>query len=80
MRDLESRWWTPWREVDGVEVLHVDLSPDAEREAFAFGLLDDQEKARWRRFVVERAKRQFALAAGRFASSSAKGWAVPTAP
>ena len=47
-----------------MDVLHVDLSPDAEREAFAFELLDDEEKARWRRFVVERAKRQFSLCRG----------------
>ena len=60
----ENEWWTPWREIDGADVLHVDLSPDPEREAFAFSLLDDEEKARWRRFVVERAKRQFALCRG----------------
>ena len=57
-------WWSPWRKIDGAVVLHVDLSPDAEREAFAFDLLDDEEKARWRRFVVERAKRQFSLCRG----------------
>ena len=60
----ENKWWTPWREVDGVTIFHIDLSPDAEREAFAFELLDDDEKARWRRFVVERAKRQFSLCRG----------------
>ena len=60
----ENEWWTPWREIDGADVLHVDLSPDAEREAFAFELLDEEEKARWRRFVVERAKRQFSLCRG----------------
>lgn len=57
----ENEWWTPWCEIDGAEVLHVDIAPDPEREAFAFDLLDDEEKARWRRFVVERPKRQFAL-------------------
>ena len=60
----ENEWWSPWREVDDVDVLHIDLSPEAEREAFAFELLDDEEKARWRRFVVERAKRQFSLCRG----------------
>ena len=60
----ENKWWSPWREVDGVGVLHIDLTPDAEREAFAFDLLDDEEKARWRRFVVDRAKRQFSLCRG----------------
>ena len=60
----EQKWWSPWREVDGVDVLHIDLSPDAECEAFAFELLDDEEKARRRRFVVERAKRRFSLCRG----------------
>ena len=60
----ENEWWSPWREIEFVDVLHVDLSPDAEREAVAFDLLDDEEKARWRRFVVERAKRQFSLCRG----------------
>ena len=60
----ENEWWTPWREIDGADVLHVDLAPDPEREAFAFGLLDDEEKARWRRFVVEHARRQFSLCRG----------------
>ena len=64
MNAQEPCWWTPWREVDGADVLHVDLTPDPEREAFAFALLDDEEKARWRRFVVERAKRQFSLCRG----------------
>ena len=64
MSSSENEWWTPWREIDGTDVLHVDLAPDPEREAFAFSLLDDDEKARWRRFVVERAKRQFSLCRG----------------
>ena len=61
MRSTDPAWRTPWREIDDVIVLHVDLTPDADCEAFAFGLLDDEEKARWRRFVVERPKRQFSL-------------------
>ncbi len=60
----ENEWWTPWREIEGAELIHVDLRPDPEREAFAFSLLDDEEKARLRRFVVERAKRQFVLCRG----------------
>ena len=63
-RRAAAQWWTPWREIDGADVLHVDLAPDPEREAFAFGLLDEEEKARWRRFAVERPKRQFSLCRG----------------
>ena len=42
-------------------ILHVDLSPDTEREARALRLLDDEERARSRRFLSARAKREFAL-------------------
>ena len=54
-------WWTPWRVAEGATILHVDLTPDADREARAFALLDDAEKARWRRFAAVRARREFAL-------------------
>ena len=35
--------------------------PDAEREARAFDLLDDEERARWHRFLAVGARRQFVL-------------------
>ena len=54
-------WWSPWREVDGATILHVDLTSDAERETYALSLLDDEEGTRWRRFLSERARREFAL-------------------
>ena len=61
MTMMRARWWSPWREVDGAIILHVDLTPDAEREARAFDLLDDEERARWRRFLAVGARRQFVL-------------------
>ena len=61
MAATNSRWWRPWREAGGATVLHVDLTPDADREACAYALLDDEEKTRWRRFLAERARREFAL-------------------
>ena len=54
-------WWSPWREVDGASILYVDLASGAEREARALSLLDDEETTRWRRFLSERARREFAL-------------------
>ena len=54
-------WWSPWREVDGATILHVDLTPDVEREVYALSLLDDEEAKRWGRFLSERARREFAL-------------------
>lgn len=56
-----SRWWSPWRDAEGALILHVDLYPDSGREERALALLDDAERRRWERFVVKRARRQFAL-------------------
>ena len=54
-------WWSPWHEGEGALVLHVDLSPDEDREKQALSLLDDDEKRRWDRFVVKGAGRRFSL-------------------
>ena len=61
MSAVDGQWWARWREVDGATLLHVDLAPEGEREARAFALLDDEEKARWQRFLAARARREFAL-------------------
>ena len=57
----DNRWWNLWRKIDETSVLHVDLAPNADREASALALLDDDEKKRWRRFLPECTRRQFAL-------------------
>ena len=57
----EDRWWRLWQETEGVTILHVDLTPCAEREARAFALLDGAETRRAQRFVVEPPRRRFAL-------------------
>ena len=57
----EDSWWRPWRETEGVTILHVDLTPNPAREARAFALLDAEETRRARRFVVEPPRRRFAL-------------------
>ncbi len=54
-------WWVRWREAEGATILHVDLTPDAEREACAVALLDGAERSRRRRFLAARARREFAL-------------------
>ena len=61
MTPMENPWWSPWREVDGVIVIHVDLAPNTGREARAVSLLDDSEKARSSRFRSVRARREFVL-------------------
>ncbi len=54
-------WWSPWHEGEGRLILHVDLGPDPDREERAFSLLDEPERARWKRFVVAGARRRYAL-------------------
>ena len=54
-------WWSPWREDGGSLILHVDLRPDPGREERAFAMLDEDEQARWNRFLVKGARRRFAL-------------------
>ena len=54
-------WWETWHESGDSRILHVDLRPDREREERAFAILDDHERARWKRFVVDGAQRQYAL-------------------
>ena len=61
MTDGGDSWWSPWHEAEGSLILHVDLRPHDDREARALALLDDEEQARWDRFVVQRARRQFSL-------------------
>lgn len=61
MTENRNPWCSPWREVEGTIVLHVDLTPDAGREAEAVSLLDDFEMERWRGFLSVRARREFAL-------------------
>ncbi|MCY4343436.1 MAG: 4'-phosphopantetheinyl transferase superfamily protein [Gammaproteobacteria bacterium] len=57
----KDRWWRLWQETAGATILHVDLTPCAEREARAFDLLDAREARRAQRFVVEPPRRRFAL-------------------
>ena len=56
-----EQWWSPFRVVGDVTVVHVDLAPDSVREEAAFDWLDLNERDRWRQFLVDRPRRQFAL-------------------
>ena len=48
-------------EIEDKLVLHVDLSPRQGAEECALPWLDESERARWRRFRIDRPKREFAL-------------------
>ena len=53
-------WWSHLAGGAGVDVFHVDLSPDAAREAEAFACLDRDERSTWEKGVPA-VRRRFAL-------------------
>ncbi len=53
-------WWSRYTGRDGIEVFHVDLAPDAAREAEALAWLDRDERSTWERGVPE-VRRRFSL-------------------
>ena len=55
----DVQWWRPHASCAGVEILHVDLSPNESHDQAALAWLDCTEYQRWQRFRVERARRQF---------------------
>ena len=57
----DERWWGPWYETGDVRILHVDLRADPNHERLALAVLDNEEQARWDRFLVRDARRQYAL-------------------
>ena len=54
-------WWRPFKLVGAATVIHVDLKPDAAREAVALDWLDEPERSRWRRFQFAGPRRRFGL-------------------
>ncbi len=56
-----DRWWSPWCSVDDTTILHVDLALSPEREEQAVTLLDEAERARWKRSRSRQARHAFAL-------------------
>ena len=56
-----DRWWGPFRQVGGVRIVHVDLTPHEAREAAALARLDGAERVRRDRFQNARARRHFVL-------------------
>ena len=57
----DAKWWRPYRTVGRVNVFHVDLRPNAVREAEALARLSDDERDRGRRFLHPGPRRRFAL-------------------
>ena len=56
-----DRWWSPWCSVGDTTILHVDLARSPDREEQAVTVLDEAERARWKRALSRRARYAFAL-------------------
>ena len=56
-----ERWWSPYRDCGSVQVVHIDLSVNSEREVKAASWLADEEHERRRRFRHDSPRRQFTL-------------------
>ena len=54
-------WWRLFREIDGVTIVYVDLTPNAECEAAAIAWLDDEELVRRKRFLHPSPSRRYTL-------------------
>jgi len=56
-----GNWWRPYRQLDNVSVTLVDLVPSEVNEQAAWQWLDDDERARARRFQHAGARRRYVL-------------------
>ena len=55
------RWWSSFRKAGPVNVTHVDLTPNASREASSLLWLNEEEQARCRQYPLPGPRRRFAL-------------------
>ena len=61
MPAIDLRWWTHFKTIGAVRVAHVNVRPQPEAEAAAYGWLDKRERDRFRRFEFDGPRRRFAL-------------------
>lgn len=59
--DMIQSWIRPVCRIGEASVVHIDLAPDEVREQHAVSWLHAQELQRWRRYQVDRARREFAF-------------------
>ncbi|MYF40472.1 MAG: 4'-phosphopantetheinyl transferase superfamily protein [Rhodothermaceae bacterium] len=59
--EIEHLRFSPFRQVGEIQIIHVDLTPHEPREQYALEWLDNEELARWRRYIPDRPRREFAL-------------------
>ncbi len=54
-------WWSSFRKAGPVTVMHVDLTPNASREASSLLWLNEEEQVRCRQYPLPDPRRRFAL-------------------
>ena len=54
-------WWSSFRKAGSATVTHVDLTPDASREASSLLWLNEEEQVRCRQYPLPGPRRRFAL-------------------
>ena len=58
---MTELWWRPFRTIDEIGVLHVDLTPDPDREESAVACLDQEDLSRFRKYWHPAPRRRFVL-------------------
>ncbi len=58
---VDAPWYGPFTTSGRAAVVHVDLAPDASREAEALERLNPEERERWERYPYSGPRRQFVL-------------------
>lgn len=59
--DKANQWWSCFARIEGVDVIHIDLSANAARESQAPVFLNEWERERWTRYHPGGPRRRFAL-------------------
>ena len=59
--DIANQWWSCFTQIDGVDVIHIDLSADSARESHALHSLNEWERERWTRYHPGAPRRRFGL-------------------
>ncbi len=59
--DIGNQWWSCFAQIDGVDIIHIDLSPNVARESKALKYLNEWERERWNRYHSGAPRRRFGL-------------------
>ncbi len=58
---MVNQWWSCFAQIDGVDVIHIDLSANTARESQGLKSLNEWERERWTRYHPGAPQRRFGL-------------------